>query len=437
MPNIRTYATILSGYASVDDWAPLTKQLESVHSVYRQLRQHLKNTRNPIDDPAGESDASLILYPIVLYIYILGKAGEYQKAFDVFHALDTDGPLAPHSKIYSTLLSVLADRVDPIDVDPEVIEQSVSEVKYIWRRHMRSLDRQPQHEVEPRSVEAMVKVLLRGKPSDHELVFDILRDFCGLPRPGEPPSQKKKITPTVWILNEILNGCIPAGRPEMTVHYAQSVMNTRELHPILRAWHLLKFLRAHMILAKKGSASPSGAESVATWVEWMVAPDPTHKHDENILKEHAIVSALELCYRCKDVHSALRIVRAVISDDSQGPTSIRGAGSFSVPVEAWTYLFHLATKASPNEIRQCLELLNTHTSILGVWESTLAGERLSLPEKTVHASLARHIVQALKTPLPSSDREGAERSDVAEPEEWSNIRKLAELFLEKTSRRKS
>ncbi|KAI0278842.1 hypothetical protein BGY98DRAFT_916518 [Russula aff. rugulosa BPL654] len=167
MPNIRTYATMMSGYATVDDWSPLTTQLGLVHSVYGQLRQHLKRNRDLIDDdPAGE--ASFILYPISLYISILGKAGKYEKAFDVFHELDTSGPLAPHSKIYHSLLSVLVERVDAPDVDAEAIAKSVSEAKYIWRRHMRNLDKQPQHDVDPRSIEAMIKLLSRGDPPDHE-----------------------------------------------------------------------------------------------------------------------------------------------------------------------------------------------------------------------------------------------------------------------------
>jgi hypothetical protein len=456
VPNVRTYATMMSGYVTVDDWRPLTTQLGSVHSVYGQLKEHIQRTRNLIDDPAGESSASFILYPIALYISILGKAGKYQKAFDVFHALDTSGPLAPHPKIYSSLLSILADRVGATDVDAEVIALSVSEAKYAWRRHMRSFDKEPQHDVEPRSIEAMIKLLSRGSPSDHQLMFDILRDICGLPspsddRPPSPTSQTKKVGLTTWMLNEILDGCTTAGRPEVAVHYAQSVMDTKELHPILRAWHLNKLLRAHILLAKKGSASLSRAENAAAWVEWMVAQDPTRKSKETIPNERTIVSALELCHRCEDVQSALRIVRAMIFDDSQeghGPTTrMHGASTLSpplpVPAKAWEYLFRLATMedASQDEKRHCLELLNSSgfIVILDVWKSTLAViEHLEPLEKRAHVSLARHIVQVLKPVLPSLDHEGAaEKPDDTNLEAWSDIRKRAESFLEKTHRRKS
>ena len=434
-----------------------------MHSVYGQLRQHLKRTRNSIDDPAGESSASFILYPFALYISILGNAGNYQKAFDVFHALDTGGPLAPHPKIYSSLLSVLAERVGATDVDAEVVAQSVSEAKYVWRRHMRSFDKEPQHDVEPRSIEAMIKLLSRGNPPDHELMFDILRDICGLPSPGpsdaHPPSQppqKKKVVLTTWILNEILDGCITAGRPEMAVHYAQSVMDTRELRPVLHAWHLNKLLRAHILLAKKVSASPgpSRAENVAAWVEWLVAQDPTHKSKETTPNERTIVSALELCHRCNDMHSALRIARAIIFYNSQEgpkspPSGKHGASSpslsLSLPLRAWEYLFRLATMAdaSQDEKRRCFELLNSYDSIvvLDVWELTPeAIERLTPMEKKARISLALHIVQLLKTGLQSSDHEGAaaEKPDAAaDLEAWSDIRKRAESFLEKTRRRKS
>ena len=440
---------MMSGYATVDDWSLFKAQLGLVHTVYKQLRQHLKETNNLIDGPAGESNASFILYPIALYISILGKAGKYRNAFDVFHELDMDGPLAPHPKVYSCLLSVLANRVDTTDIGAEDIEKSVSEAKYTWRRHMRSLDRQPQHYIEPRSVEAMIKLLsCTPKTSDHQLMFDILRDICGLPgpsvgRPPRPPVQKKvELTP--WILNEILDGCKAAGRPEMAVHYAQSVMDNRVLRPILRARHLRKLLSAHIALAKNGLASPSGAENVAAWVEWMVAQDPARESEKTTPNEQTVVCALEFCDRSKDMRSALRIARVMTSDRSQGSIGKRGASFLSrpsFPVKAWEHLFHLATEAGQDEKRQCFEFFNSYGStriqVLGVWESTSAIERLALMEKKTYMSLARLVVRVFETVLPASDHEGAEKPNAADLEAWSDIRKRAESFLEKPVRRRS
>ena len=447
MPNVRTYATMMSGYATVDDWSLFKAQLGWVHIIYRQLKQHLKETHNLIDGRAGESNASFILYPIALYISILGKAGKYRKAFDVFHELDMDGPLAPHPKVYSCLLSALANRVDATDVGEEDIENSVSEAKYTWRRHMRSLDKQPQHYIEPRSVEAMIKLLSRTpKISDHLLMFDILRDICGLPGPDHPPRPpvQKKVELTSWILNEILDGCLVAGRPDMAVHYAQSVMDNRVLRPILRARHLRKLLSAHITLAKNGLASPSGAENVAAWVEWMVAQDPARESEITTPNEQTVVCALEFCDRSKDMRSALRIARVMTSDRSQGSIGKRGASFLSrpsFPVKAWEHLFHLATEAGQDEKRQCFELFNsygpTRSQVLDVWESTSAIDRLAPIEKKTHMSLARLVVRVFETVLPASDHEGAEKPDAADLEAWSDIRKRAKSFLEKPVRRKS
>jgi hypothetical protein len=436
---------MMSGYATIDDWSPLSKQLELVHSVYGQLKQQLEQTRNSVDDPAAESNASFILYPIALYISILGKAGKYQTAFDVFHGLDTDGPLAPHPKIYSSLLSILADRVDSTtdEEDPKAIQKSVSEAKYIWRRHLRSLDKQPQHDMQPRSVDAMIKILSRSsQPSDHELMYDILRDICGLPRPGEkkedhPPSPsqtKKKVSPTPWILQETLYGCIAVDRPEMAVHYAQYAMDSRELRPILWAVHLRGLVRAHVLLAKKEvgspSPSPSRGENVAEWVEWMVRRAPREKM---MPRAGVIVYAFELCYLCRDLPSAIRIARAIINsnEDSEGPAR-GGRRGESVPIRAWEHLFHLASVASPDEKRQCLELLSTHGgSVLDIWEPTWASREPEPLEKKAHVFLANHIVKMLE-PVPSSpDHEGAESPDAAEPKAWSDLRRRAELFLKK------
>jgi hypothetical protein len=69
-----------------------------------------------------------------------------------------------------------------------------------------------------------------------------------------------------------------------------------------------------------------------------------------------------------------------------------------------------------DEKRQCLELFNSYGfSILNVWEGlTSAIERLAPMEKKAHISLAPYIVQVLKTVLPSSDHEGADKKpDVA------------------------
>src|SRR5712675_151621 len=227
VPNGRTYATLMSGYAAIEDWGVFTKQLENVHSVYGQLKQDFESiTNHPDDDPA-----SVGLYVTALYISVLGRVGQHQKAFDVFHELDTDGPLAPNPKVYSSLLSVLADRIDPTtDAEAEtstsVVAQTVSEAKYVWRRYMRSLDKQPQQDVWPRSVEAIVKILSRGAPSDHDLMFNILRDFCGLPRPSKAEDKNNpspnpsslpsppKVALSSWILSEVLDGCLATGHPD-------------------------------------------------------------------------------------------------------------------------------------------------------------------------------------------------------------------------------
>ncbi|KAH9060896.1 hypothetical protein EDB87DRAFT_1561271 [Lactarius vividus] len=424
MPNLRTYATLMSGYATVEDWQPLTKQLGFVHSIYGQLMQQLKTSHDVVEDRTrGTGATSLDQYPIALYISILGKAGKYQKAFDVFHELDTDGSLVPHPKVYSALLCVSADRLGTGDM--EATTQAVSDAKYVWRRLVRSLDKQPEHYVEPRSVDAVIKVLSHGESSDHELMFDILRDICGLPRPGEdrPPSPPK-VVPNTFILRETLDNCIAVGRPEMAIHYAQIVIDSPELRPILRVWHLAKLLYAHTVLARKGSASPARSENAATWIEWFV----TQGHENCVPNEYSLNTALELCRRCKDMQSALRIARAVL----EGPT--RGG---SIPVKAWTYILRLAIVAPPNDKRQCLDLLARHNSVLDVWESKSSIERLLPLEKKEHVSLARRIVELLRTPLalPGSDAgDGLNVSDVGKSETWSDIARRAKLFLETANR---
>jgi hypothetical protein len=513
VPNVRTYATLMNGYATIEDWEQHTKQLGSAHSVYAQLKEHLKNSRGQIDDPAGELGASFALYPIALYISILGKARKYQKAFDVFHDLDIDGPLAPHPKVYSSLLCVLADRMDEaadaeaeaeaiepsvsnaksvwrqhmrnlgkqpqshIESRSEAIEQSLSNAKYVWRQHMRSLDKQPQFHIESRSVDAMIKVLSRGEPSDLELMFDILRDICGLPRPDEPdysspppqssspspspppPVPTPKVTPTVWILNEVIDGCMEADRPEMVVHYAQSIMDKPELRYILRPWHLHELLLAQTLLAKKGSLTAQSAEKAADWVEWTLgqlqlraqaqAQDQDRDQDQGHrdegekgvgLNKHTMSFAFELCYICSDGPAALRIARAVLECSAPAPSSthMRPRG-YSMPVKAWAHLFRLATMARQSEKQQILELLSAHSAVLNIWELPSAVARLTPTEKKHHVSLARFMMQLLwmtPTSVDRADLEGLGAAEVKRREALADLRKRALSFLEQRGNRR-
>ncbi|KAH9049717.1 hypothetical protein EDB84DRAFT_1390613 [Lactarius hengduanensis] len=407
VPNIRTYATMMSGYATVKDWEPLTKQLGFVHSTYGQLLQLLKTSNDLVEDrTSGTGVTSSVQYPIALYISILGKAGNYQKALDVFHELDTDGPLAPHPKIYSSLLCLLADRGPTHGGSIPALAWT-----YILRLAI------PKHYIEPRSVDAVIKVLSRGYKSDHKLMFDILRDICGLPRPGEDrPLPPPKVEPNMFILDEALDSCIMASRPEMAIHYAQFVIDSPELRPIIQVWHLRKIITAHIVLAEMGPPSPAHSESAATWVEWFMAQG----HEDSVDIQYSLSTALMTCHRCGDMPSALRIARAVL----EGPT--RGC---SMPALAWVYLFRLAIVAPPNDKQQCLDLLTRHDSVLDVWEWGSAIKEL--PEKKVHVALASRILHLFRTPLalPDSAAGGLDASDVGKFETWSDIERRAKLFL--------
>jgi hypothetical protein len=106
--------------------------------------------------------------------------------------------------------------------------------------------------------------------------------------------KKTVVPPTAWIFNA-------ADRQDLVVHYAQSVMNTRELHLILLARHLHKLILAHHVLLgkEKGApASPSRVQNAAMWVEWMVAQD-RHPREKTTPNGYTLISALDLCYSAK------------------------------------------------------------------------------------------------------------------------------------------
>lgn len=156
------------------------------------------------------------------------------------------------------------------------------------------------------------------------------------------------------------------------------------------------------------------------WVEWLVAQS---RYEER-QNDYVIASALELCYRCEDADSALRIARVML----EGP--MRGL----IPAKAWVYLLRLAIVLPPLEKQRCIELLNSYDSVLDVWESVSAFKTLEPLEKKAHVSLALCIVQTLRTAPRSPDHDGSERHDDAEfgqHKAWSDLRRRAESFLEK------
>jgi hypothetical protein len=207
----------------------------------------------------------------------------------------------------------------------------------------------------------------------------------------------------------------------MAIHYAQIVMDTPELRPILRVWHLHKLLRAHIALARGGSTFPARSENVAAWIEWFIAQG----HEHSVPNKYALNTAFGLCRRCGDMSSALRIARTTL----EGP--VRGS---ELTAKAWVDLLRLAIVAPPNDKRQCLELLARHHSVLDVWESSSAIEQ---SEKKDHVSLAHCIVRVLRTPLALSDPDaagGLDPTDAGKSKTWSKMRRRAELFLETAHR---
>jgi len=165
--------------------------------------------------------------------------------------------------------------------------------------------------------------------------------------------------------------------------------------------------------------------------------------------------ALELCYHCRDVPSALRIARAFLEGGGEGDDarhspsrSSSRSSSSSMPPRAWMHLLRLAIEAParPDEKRQCLELLNAHRSkILDDWNES-SSSSLTPSEKWVNVTLARCILRLLRDDRDSDDppssppdpgHNGAEIFDAGgggKDKTWSDgLQRRAELILKKTS----
>ncbi|KAI0068712.1 hypothetical protein BV25DRAFT_1986294 [Artomyces pyxidatus] len=437
-PNLRTYNTMMLGYASVTKWDRMEKILDSATSVYQQLKKHVEDMRRLRTTAAGsaselvendsEVDPALVLFPFALYISILGEAGRYQEAFDVFHDLDVDGPYRPNAKIYSTLLHIICNREPQEGADRRTVQsQNANDAKYVWRRMARAMEKDPFFTLEPRTIENVAKALLQGGPSDHQMLFDFFGEFYGLPRPGQE-RKPAKVAFTQYSFEAVLRSCISLEEYTLCLHYADLVMADRKLMTAFQPWHATIILNAQLHFANPRST----AEPAYRLLKWMVSRAMTPN-------ANSVSLALQICRCCEDWDTAIRIVELVTSSST---TAARGAlfppvlsgqpGTIHLSELGWSNLFHTALAKSDLSIaRQCLNLLKMHgRQRIAVWKT----EEEQLDVDGPQAAMATTFIKLVDCAYPRQNASkgavtGAEGDGVEDRAMWLELKGQAAHFL--------
>ncbi|CDO76250.1 hypothetical protein BN946_scf184470.g8 [Trametes cinnabarina] len=267
-PNLITFATLMGAFAKISSWEKHTKLYESVHKTYQAFLDFIDAVKehNP-------QSPQIAVAPVDAYIRVLARAADYQRAFDVWNALDEDGPLSPGIRTYSAMLFVccLRGQTASGETAQSVRERAASDARLIWRQLVKRMERDESLVPDVILIDIMIRCLALGRPADHIVAFDILRDYVGLAKPGEtaPPAQVE-LSPI--LLQDVLFLCQMAQKPRLCVHFVQQLMETQPT--ILDNGHMEQVLTAYGTLGAMGAITD--ASRALQTVEWMIEREVVH-----------------------------------------------------------------------------------------------------------------------------------------------------------------
>ncbi|KXN86267.1 hypothetical protein AN958_10129 [Leucoagaricus sp. SymC.cos] len=256
IPTARTYQTMLNGLARIEDFSRHTQQLKNAHSIYESFTHHLKSVKR-----VNPADPELSVDPLASYIKILGDA-KY-----VFYSLDPDGPLTANPLIYTSLFQVLALRPDAT-----IPTFRQADARLLWNQAVKASKRNSNFVIDAHLATSAIAALARGQTSDHDLGFQIARDFFGLCPPGT-----SRVNGSLFLspqsLSAILRLCNTSNNHDLCIEFFGQVkrrptkMGSVE---ILDRRHMEEVLRAY----QASNVPASGYQSLQT-LEWMLRQELT------------------------------------------------------------------------------------------------------------------------------------------------------------------
>ena len=298
-PSTRTFQTLFSGLSRIERWNTYTKQLENARGIYDDFHKHITSLKkHDAYSPDITPD------PLAGYIKILGNAGQYQEIFDVYYSLDPDGPFSANAIIYTSVLQALAQlkttlRNQGITAPDSWGPKVASDARLIWNSVLKASGDNLPGIIDTPLATAAISALSQGALADHELAFEIVRDFFGLSK--DIASKKRGHFPlTRQALGATLRLCNDAKEPALAVHFFQLVKRSNTSHIIDRL-HVEEVIRARYHL------SPGGMGIAAVQLlEWMLEAE---KRGASGMQLRPALSTYNLvlssCWKAGDYSSAM------------------------------------------------------------------------------------------------------------------------------------
>ena len=396
-PNISTFVTLFKGFSQISDWSNHPKQLANAHALYHYYLEHTLSIKH--HDPGNI--AQLSLSPIVIYISILGAAGDIQKMFDVYFAMDQDGPHAPNRFVFTAMLRAIANHQERAGVMP-VRDTVASDAKHVWLQIEKTIQKRPDFELDSRLIAATIHALTRGRPADQNLALDIIAHHLGLTRPGHPDSFRLSPHLNYWTIDAALQVCLAMQKFRLCVHFMHLIMDNLDFdRPDVRSLvarsHIHKLLRAHASLAM--FASPYESSQAIDVLEWCLKHDAIYDIPDlrpDIRTYHLV---LMTCLRTGDWDGAIKSFRLMtgIQTDSFNESDGKTSPRVQKRPEGRTLAPNVATMSFI--MRTALQTKDNTKGLQAVWLSEYVGLDSLLQDKAAEpyyrASFARALANVV------------------------------------------
>jgi len=360
-PNVATYSTLLKGLTRVSDWSKHPKQLTRAHTLYEYYMKHIESVK--YHEPGNTTELSTA--PLVSYLAILGEVEDRQKIFDVFFAMDSDGPFVPDKFLFCAMFDAIArcQEVAPTSSEASSLPNpSKSDAKYVWLQVEKFAQKLPNFELDSHVIAAGIRALTRGRSSDQTLALDITTKYLGLALLGERKPLRLSRFLTPWSLDAALTLCNTMQQYPLCVYFMRQVVEGLDLEKrqmrIIDRGHIQKLLRAHAALARRGSRNESLPALEA--LEWSLENDTVYdipKLQPNHQTYHLLFMT---CWRNADWARAMRAFELMTgvqatsfpesNEGQQPPTTLTRSAKKNIPSDLATMSFILRTALATKEV---------------------------------------------------------------------------------------
>jgi hypothetical protein len=291
---------MFAGLSRIEHWSTHPKQLTNARSIYDSFQRHMTAV-----EKEDSNSPELSVNPLASYIKLLGDAGEYQEIFDVYYAMNTEGLLSPNQFIFTAMFQALSTKNEASSSSNLTINvKNAADARLLWTQMLKASRKSPGFQVDSFIVTSALTTLSRGRPTDQDFAFEIVRDYFGLTVPGDPPSTG--ILPLApQSLAAVFKLCNISRKHSLCGHFLQQIKKRPEATggvSILDRLHVEEVLKARLAMPASGSAAYT-----LDLLEWMLRQEITGKNGPKIRPAITTFNlVLTACWRDADWKSATR-----------------------------------------------------------------------------------------------------------------------------------